>query len=372
MASVTFKNVKKSFGEVEVIKGIDLDIVDGELVVFVGPSGCGKSTLLRMLAGLEEVSGGEVLIGETGVTDLPAKKRNIAMVFQNYALYPHMTVANNMGFGLKLRGMEKDEREQVVNKAAAILGIEDLLERQPRALSGGQRQRVAMGRAIVRDPAVFLMDEPLSNLDAKLRTQMRVEIRKLQKRLGTTMIFVTHDQVEAMTLADRIAVLDGGYVQQFGTPSELYHAPCNKFVAGFLGSPSINFIRCSLNGNNSFELPDGQKISIPAKRSGNLGNLNAVDCGIRPEEITVLGTGKTLPKAKDKNTVNWQSKVILAESLGGEILVYVKFGDQDITVKVPDRDDVAEGSIINLSFNMNNAHLFSVENGSMLSLGLRS
>ena len=372
MASVTYQNVTKSFGDVPVINGIDLHINDGELVVFVGPSGCGKSTLLRMLAGLEDVTGGDILIGENKVNDMAAKKRNIAMVFQNYALYPHMTVADNMDFGLRLRGATKTERTQAVKKAAAILGIEELLERQPRALSGGQRQRVAMGRAIVRDPAVFLMDEPLSNLDAKLRTQMRVEIRKLQQRLGTTMIFVTHDQVEAMTLADRIAVLDGGYVQQFGKPGELYHSPCNKFVAGFLGSPAINFINCSIGAANELAMPDGQKISIPPERSKSLEGTASIDVGIRPEEITIVENDKTTLDDGLKESITWQSKVTLVESLGGEILVYVKIGDHDITVKVPDRENVEQGSVVSLSFNMAAAHMFSANDGKLLSLGSRT
>ena len=369
MASVTYDKITKSFGDVSVIKGIDLDIQDGELVVFVGPSGCGKSTLLRMLAGLEDVSGGTLSIGDTKVNDVPAKKRNIAMVFQNYALYPHMTVAENMGFGLKLRGSSKEDRKKAVDKAAAILGIEDLLERQPRALSGGQRQRVAMGRAIVRDPDVFLMDEPLSNLDAKLRTQMRVEIRKLQHRLGTTMIYVTHDQVEAMTLADRIAVLDGGYVQQFGSPSELYHKPCNKFVAGFLGSPGINFISCKAVSTSELQLPDGQKVILSSERADTIKGASDIDIGIRPEEITVHEKGATAPKGPGRFV--WESEVALAESLGGEILVYVTLGDKSITVKVPDRDDVSEGSMITLSFNMENAHIFSAGDGELLSIGSR-
>ena len=370
MTSVTYHQITKSFGNFDVLKGIDLDIQDGELVVFVGPSGCGKSTLLRLLAGLEGVTSGTLKIGETKVNDIPAKKRNIAMVFQNYALYPHMTVAENMGFGLKLRGTSKADRKKAVEEAAAILGIENLLDRKPRALSGGQRQRVAMGRAIVRDPDVFLMDEPLSNLDAKLRTQMRVEIRKLQRRLGTTMIYVTHDQIEAMTLADRIAVLNDGYVQQFGSPSELYHAPCNKFVAAFLGSPAINFIACKLGADGDLQMPDGQKIKIPAERINSANGEQNIDIGIRPEEITVLEKGATVPE--DAGLMTWEGKVMLAESLGGEILVYVTLGGENITVKVPDRDDVTEGSMITLSFKMDHAHMFSPVNGELVSLGSRA
>ena len=366
MASVKYTNITKSFGDVSVIKGIDLEIKDGELVVFVGPSGCGKSTLLRMIAGLEDVSGGDLYIGDTLVNDVPAKQRNIAMVFQNYALYPHMTVAENMSFGLKLRGTPKAERDVAVKDAAAILGIEDLLERQPRALSGGQRQRVAMGRAIVRDPDVFLMDEPLSNLDAKLRTQMRVEIRKLQHRLKTTTIYVTHDQVEAMTLADRIAVLDGGYVQQFGSPSELYHSPANRFVAGFLGSPAINFIQAKCIGKDQLQLSDGQKVKTSAKRLSTVNVGQEIEIGIRPENIKVVGK----KKPSKSGFVTWQAPVTLAESLGSEILVYVQFSDQDVTVKVTNSDEDFEEQTLNLEFNLDRAHLFSAEDGKLVSRGL--
>ncbi len=367
MASVRSENITKSFGKVSVIKGIDLEINDGELVVFVGPSGCGKSTLLRMIAGLEEVGGGDLYIGDTRVNDMPAKLRNIAMVFQNYALYPHMTVAENMGFGLKLRGTGKTERDKAVQEAAVILGIEDLLERQPRALSGGQRQRVAMGRAIVRDPDVFLMDEPLSNLDAKLRTQMRVEIHKLQRRLGTTTIYVTHDQVEAMTLADRIAVLDGGYVQQFGAPDELYHFPTNKFVAGFLGSPSINFIQCTRIGKDQLQFSNGQKVNISKHRLASVAEGQDIEIGIRPEFIEVQYE-KEPAKA---GVVAWQAPVTLAESLGSEILVYVQLGDQDITVKTNDTGSKFKNSTINLAFDLDQAHFFSTTDGKLVSNGTR-
>ena len=371
MASIRFEQAKKAFGEVEVIKGVDLDIEDGELVVFVGPSGCGKSTLLRMLAGLEEVSGGNLYIGDVKVNDLPAKDRNIAMVFQNYALYPHMTVAENMSFGLKLRGVSKKERDEAVKNAAVILGIEDLLDRQPRALSGGQRQRVAMGRAIVRAPAVFLMDEPLSNLDAKLRTKMRVEIRKLVHRLNTTTIYVTHDQVEAMTLADRIVVLEGGYVQQFGTPAELYHSPINRFVAGFLGSPSINYIRCKYVDTEELLLPDGQKIRVAASRIGTIEENKEIEIGIRPEYIQVVYSSETSSVKEEPGTITWEASVQLVESLGSESLLYAKIGDQEVTIKIIDRDDIAEGNTIRLVFNMEQAHLFSASDGKLLSHGIK-
>jgi len=372
MASVKYENITKSFGDVSVIKGIDLEIKDGELVVFVGPSGCGKSTLLRMIAGLEDVSGGDLFIGDTLVNDVPAKQRNIAMVFQNYALYPHMTVAENMSFGLKLRGTPKAEREKAVKEAAAILGIEDLLERQPRALSGGQRQRVAMGRAIVRDPDVFLMDEPLSNLDAKLRTQMRVEIRKLQHRLKTTTIYVTHDQVEAMTLADRIAVLDGGYVQQFGTPSELYHSPANRFVAGFLGSPAINFIKAKCIGNDQLQLSDGQIVAIPSDRAKSLGSVTDIEIGIRPEHIEIVDKTTSSEKNSTAGSVVWQTSASLIESLGSEILVYAQLGDQEVTVKAGETNEFFDGDNIKLTFNINRVHIFSAKDGKLLSRGART
>src|ERR1700760_87822 len=264
MAQVTIRDVKKTFGAVNVIHGVDLDIKDGEFVVLVGPSGCGKSTLLRMIAGLETVSAGSIQIGERVVNHLPPAERDIAMVFQNYALYPHMTVADNMAFALKLRKTDKATVDARVDKAAGILGLKSLLQRYPRQLSGGQRRRVARGRAIVRDPQVFLFDEPLSNLDAKLRVQMRAEIRDLHRRLGTTCIYVTHDQIEAMTMADRIVVMNHGVVEQIGTPLDLYDRPGNRFVASFLGSPSMNFLKGKVKANGSvgFEGPNGGKTPL--------------------------------------------------------------------------------------------------------------
>ena len=363
MTSVKFERVIKNFGDLPVIKEVDLDILSGELVVFVGPSGCGKTTLLRLLAGLEEATDGNIYIGDTRVNDVPPKDRNIAMVFQNYALYPHMTVAENIGFGLKLRGVDKAERLQAVTKAAEILGIETLLDRQPRILSGGQRQRVAMGRAIVRNPAVFLMDEPLSNLDAKLRTQMRVEIRKLQRRLGTTTIYVTHDQVEAMTLADRIAVLEDGKLQQFGTPTALYTSPANRFVAGFLGSPSINFLRAERVGESEVTLPDGQRITLPADRAEALSGAQVIEIGIRPEQVEVVGDDP----ASGNGRVVWPTTVTLAESLGGEVLFYVLLGDHGVTVKSTSGNGISEGSNIRLSFDLRRAHLFAFDDGRCLS-----
>src|SRR6201987_5505016 len=263
MASVAIRDVKKAFGATSVIHGVDISIRDGEFVVLVGPSGCGKSTLLRMIAGLENITAGEIRIGERIVNNVPPKERDVAMVFQNYALYPHMTVAANMAFSMKLRGAPKSEIDERVNRAATILGLTQLLERYPRQLSGGQRQRVAMGRAIVRDPQVFLFDEPLSNLDAKLRVQMRTEIKELHQRLKTTTIYVTHDQIEAMTMADKIVVMHDGLVEQIGAPLELYDKPDNLFVAGFIGSPAMNFLKGTVRANGAAELEGLAGVRLP-------------------------------------------------------------------------------------------------------------
>src|ERR1700676_3259982 len=286
MASVAIRDVRKAFGAVQVIHGVDIAIDDGEFVVLVGPSGCGKSTLLRMIAGLENITGGEIRIGERVVNNVPPKERDIAMVFQNYALYPHMTVADNMSFSMRLRGAPKAEIDQRVKRAAEILGLSPLLERFPRQLSGGQRQRVAMGRAIVRDPQVFLFDEPLSNLDAKLRVQMRTEIKELHQRLRTTTVYVTHDQIEAMTMADKIVVMQDGVVEQAGLPLDLYDHPDNKFVAGFIGSPAMNFLygELSMNGGQPWvETANGAKLPITTAPAASDGT--PVIYGIRPEHL---------------------------------------------------------------------------------------
>src|SRR6188508_638144 len=287
MASVGIRDVKKAFGTTHVIHGVNISIADGEFVVLVGPSGCGKSTLLRMIAGLENITAGEIRIGERVVNNVPPKERDIAMVFQNYALYPHMTVADNMAFSMKLRGAPQSEIDERVNRAAGILGLSQLLGRYPRQLSGGQRQRVAMGRAIVRDPQVFLFDEPLSNLDAKLRVQMRTEIKELHQRLKTTSIYVTHDQIEAMTMADKIVVMNGGRVEQIGTPLELYDQPANLFVAGFIGSPAMNFLKGEVraNGSAGFVGPNGVKLPL-ASAPANADGKPAV-YGIRPEHFAI-------------------------------------------------------------------------------------
>jgi multiple sugar transport system ATP-binding protein len=294
MASVRFCGVSKSYGETRVLDGIDIEVEDGEFLVLVGPSGCGKSTLLRCLAGLNDLSSGEILLGGSSVNDLPPKDRDVAMVFQSYALYPHMTVSQNMGFALKMRRIPKEEIEESVGQAAKLLGLEPLLSRYPKELSGGQRQRVAMGRAIVRRPQVFLFDEPLSNLDAKLRNQLRVELKQLHRTLETTMIYVTHDQVEAMTLADRIAVLNEGILQQLGSPTELYEKPANRFVAGFIGSPSMSFL---------------QKVSDDAV------------VGVRPHDV-ILGDG------------DLGAEVLATESMGFESFVHLDLNGEALTARV--------------------------------------
>ncbi len=355
MASVAFEGVRKSFGPTSVIKGVDLRIDDRELVVFVGPSGCGKTTLLRMLAGLERADEGRILIGERVVDEVAPKDRDIAMVFQNYALYPHMTVLENIAFGLKLRGVHKPRRVAAAAEVAKVLGLEPYLDRRPRELSGGQRQRVAMGRAMVRQPAVFLMDEPLSNLDAKLRNQMRVEVKKLQRRLATTMIYVTHDQVEAMTLADRIAVLNEGEVQQFGTPIELYDRPANRFVAGFLGAPAINLFTVERVDAQSWRFPDGQRLGASELALGAAGaDARTLDIGVRAEQIEIA-QGEA---AAGGGRFAWRSRVGLVEPLGGETLLHVALGDTELTAKVPPHARVREGDVVPLSFDPGRAHVF--------------
>src|SRR6187455_858144 len=321
MASVAIRDVRKAFGSTSVIHGVDVAISDGEFVVLVGPSGCGKSTLLRMVAGLENITAGEIRIGDRVVNNLPPKERDVAMVFQNYALYPHMTVAANMGFSLQLRGAPKEEIEQRVNRAAAILGLQPYLARYPRQLSGGQRQRVAMGRAIVRDPQVFLFDEPLSNLDAKLRVQMRTEIKELHQRLKTTTIFVTHDQIEAMTMADRIVVMHDGIIEQIGTPLELFDRPGNLFVAQFIGSPSMNILAGTLRQGEggSWVEAQGQRWPTVAQAQGQDGQ--SVQYGFRPGDIQLSTSGQGIP-----------AKVIVVEPTGAETELLLRVGESDIVV----------------------------------------
>ncbi|WP_375450244.1 ABC transporter ATP-binding protein [uncultured Devosia sp.] len=341
MASVTIRGATKFYGTLKVLHGVGIDIEDGEFVVLVGPSGCGKSTLLRMIAGLEEISGGEIRIGDRVVNDLPPKQRDIAMVFQNYALYPHMTVAQNMGFSLALKRVSKAEIRVKVERAAQILGLGELLERQPRQLSGGQRQRVAMGRAIVRDPKVFLFDEPLSNLDAKLRVQMRSEIKELHQRLKTTTVYVTHDQVEAMTMADKIVVMRAGSVEQAGTPLELYDRPQNTFVAGFIGSPAMNLLSGEMT-EAGFSIADGIVLPVPA----NSGP--AVIYGIRPEHLQLDPAGIAI-------------EVVVLEPTGSETLVIGRLGGQTINGVFRERISLAPGSMLRVKPDLSAVHLFNGE-----------
>ncbi|WP_050463101.1 ABC transporter ATP-binding protein [Herbaspirillum autotrophicum] len=362
MASVQIRGIKKQFGSTQVIRGVDIDIADGEFAVLVGPSGCGKSTLLRMLAGLEEINEGEIAIGGTVVNNVQPKDRDIAMVFQNYALYPHMTVNDNMAFSLMLAKKEKSLIQQQVKKAAEILGLTQLLDRYPRQLSGGQRQRVAMGRAIVRDPQVFLFDEPLSNLDAKLRVQMRTEIKELHQRLRTTSVYVTHDQIEAMTMADQIVVMRDGLVEQRGRPLELYDRPANVFVAGFIGSPSMNFIPGTLRRTGDHaevEFADGTRLPAPYRERG-LGGVDGqrVTYGVRPEHLSIGNAGAGIP-----------TKVIVVEPTGADTEVYVRFADTSLTSIFRERHTFTPGDIITLVPDHPNTHLFDAETGKTLAAG---
>ena len=338
MASVTLSQVKKSFGGTQVVHGVDLAIEEGEFCVLVGPSGCGKSTLLRMIAGLEEISAGEIAIGGRVVNRVAPKERDIAMVFQNYALYPHMTVFDNMAFSLKLAGRPRAELEGRVGAAAKILGLTDYLGRYPRQLSGGQRQRVAMGRAIVRQPQVFLFDEPLSNLDAKLRVQMRTEIKELHQRLQTTSVYVTHDQIEAMTMADKIVVMNAGQVEQIGAPLELYDEPANLFVAGFIGSPAMNFLRGRLARNGAgFEVVLAQGVRVPAP--GGVGGEfdgREVALGVRPEHLAVREDGVL-------------AEVVVVEPTGADTQIFCKLAGSEVTAVVRERHDFRPGEMIRLA-----------------------
>ncbi|MFV0519730.1 MAG: ABC transporter ATP-binding protein [Lachnospirales bacterium] len=362
MAGLSLKNIKKEYDNGFVaVKDFNLEIEDKEFIIFVGPSGCGKSTTLRMIAGLEEISDGELFIGENLMNDIAPKDRDIAMVFQNYALYPHMTVYDNMAFGLKLRKTPKDEIDKRVQEAAKILDIAHLLDRKPKALSGGQRQRVAMGRAIVREPKVFLMDEPLSNLDAKLRVQMRTEIAKLHNKLQTTFIYVTHDQTEAMTLGTRIVVLKDGYIQQVDSPQNLYHKPQNLFVAGFIGSPQMNFIDCTvaekdqgltLNfGEYSIDVPENKVAAI--REGGYIGK--EVIMGIRPENLHDEPAFITNAKA----TID--AKVEVTEMLGAEVFLYLTVNGTSFTARVEPRSTAKSGDVIKLGLDVNRIHIFDKE-----------
>jgi multiple sugar transport system ATP-binding protein len=362
MATVTFDHVWKKYGEVVAVRDFNLEIRDGEFMVLVGPSGCGKTTSLRMIAGLEEISEGTLRIGERVVNDVAAKDRDIAMVFQSYALYPHMTVRDNMAFGLKLRKIPKADIDKRVGDAAQILDLQNLLNRKPKELSGGQRQRVALGRAIVREPAVFLMDEPLSNLDAKLRVQTRAEIARLHQRLKTTVVYVTHDQVEAMTMGNRIAVQNAGDLLQVGTPQELYDRPLNRFVAGFIGSPSMNFASLQLDGDrmkgSGFDFP------IPARFRGAVANATTknIVAGFRPEHLELGGQGERL-------TIRAKADVV--EYLGNEELLHVTVPshDGDVIAVVSASHNVKPGDILDLQIPAERLHLFDAETGDALLAG---
>jgi multiple sugar transport system ATP-binding protein len=358
MAEVIVRKLNKKFDLTHVVKDVDLQIHDKEFVVFVGPSGCGKTTTLRMIAGLEAITSGDILIDDTIVNDVPPMDRDIAMVFQNYALYPHMSVAGNMAFGLKMRKFEKSEIESRIKRAADILGIGDLLHRKPRQLSGGQRQRVALGRAIVRDPKVFLFDEPLSNLDAKLRVQMRVELKKLHERLGTTAIYVTHDQVEAMTLGDRVVVMKDGLVQQVGEPLELYNTPANRFVAGFIGSPAMNFADVTLaasDGKVWAEAP-GLRIGLPEPVAHRVNGRNGgkATVGIRPEDIHIAGPA-------DPAELCFDVEVEVVEQLGSEILLDTRVGNSTFVASVDPTLRTRVHDHLKLAINPARLHLFDAQ-----------
>jgi multiple sugar transport system ATP-binding protein len=341
MADVKITDVQKSYGAVEVIRGLNIDIADGEFMALVGPSGCGKSTLLRMIAGLEPINGGTIAIGDRVVNNLPPAERDIAMVFQTYALYPHKTVAENMGFALKVAKADRTEIDRRVKEAAEILSLTEYLDRKPRHLSGGQRQRVAMGRAIVRDPQVFLFDEPLSNLDAKLRIKMRTEIKELHQRLKTTTVFVTHDQIEAMTLADRIVVMQGGNIEQIGTPLELYDNPANEFVATFIGAPSMNLLAA--------ELQNGQ-IHVGGLAFDGPAGSGPIKLGVRPEHLVLADDG--LPM-----------EVKVVEPTGSETLVFLKFADHEVTAVFRDRLDLTPGMTLHLRPDPHHLHCFDQQSG---------
>ncbi len=361
MAKISLRNLRKSYGSIEVLHGVDMEIEDGEFVVIVGPSGCGKSTLLRLVAGLEAVTGGEVLIGERVVNELEPAQRDIAMVFQNYALYPHMTVRENLSYGLRIRGTKREDVKARVETVAASLGISEFLDRKPRQLSGGQRQRVAMGRAIVREPAVFLFDEPLSNLDAKLRVQMRLELELLHQRLETTCLYVTHDQVEAMTLADRMMVLNDGRIEQIGSPAEVYAQPASLFVAGFIGAPPMNLIPAATASDGSVQA------GLPGESGGPLW-LPKLGCplplqfvlGIRPEHLQVCSESEGLFVL----TVN------VVENLGADSFAYGSLGGQKVVLRLPEGHTVDVGGHVAVRAAANHLHIFDAESGRRMELAL--
>ncbi len=360
MAQVLLNNVVKKYGALEVVHGIDLDVAHNEFVVLVGPSGCGKSTTLRMIAGLEDISGGDISIGDRVVNDLPPRDRNISMVFQNYALYPHMTVRENLGFSLKIAGKDKAEINRAVAEAAAILSLDDYMDRKPGALSGGQRQRVAMGRAIVRHPDVFLFDEPLSNLDAKLRAQMRVEIKKLHQKIETTIIYVTHDQVEAMTLADRIVIMRDGYIEQQGTPSEVFENPANTFVATFIGSPPMNLLSGRV-GSKGLEFAEGFTLPLPQEFAGVTEGRNII-LGFRADNM--MPEGHTLEM--DEPSLPIEMSVVVSEPLGTETLLYTRLAGQEVQAKMLKPRPVTDGEVLTFHLDLARCHLFDAESGQSL------
>ena len=361
MAQVSVRKVEKSYETYKAVHGIDLEIADEEFVVLVGPSGCGKSTTLRMIAGLEEITAGEIWIGGKVVNDVPPRDRDIAMVFQNYALYPHMTVFDNMAFGLKLRKFPRAEIKARVDEAARILDIQSLLERKPKALSGGQRQRVAMGRAIVRNPKVFLFDEPLSNLDAKLRVQMRTEIKKVHQTVRTTTVYVTHDQVEAMTLADRVVVMNQGRIEQVGPPQELYHHPKTRFVAGFIGSPGMNFLPVQVldDGGLKLQLATGEKLPVPAARLDRYGPFKgrAMVLGIRPEHLTETH------EPEKPGVARIEVPVDVIEPMGMETLVHFFVAGAPVCARVDPSMPVGPGMRVPLAVELNHMHLMEPDSG---------
>jgi multiple sugar transport system ATP-binding protein len=366
MAQVSLRKVVKRFDDTEAVRGIDLDIADKEFVVLVGPSGCGKSTTLRMIAGLEEVSAGEIVVDGEVVNDVPPKDRDMAMVFQNYALYPHMTVYENMSFGLRLKHYPKDEIARRVTEAARILDITELLDRKPRQLSGGQRQRVAMGRAIVRNPRVFLFDEPLSNLDAKLRVQMRTEIKRVHQKVRTTTVYVTHDQVEAMTLADRVVVMNRGTIEQIGTPNDLYHAPTTRFVAGFIGSPAMNFMPCRLEGADRalvVRLSDQIALPVPdtraARYSPHVGRSGLI-FGLRPEHLTEARSNG------ERHIGIIEAVLEVTEPLGMETLVFFTIDGVEVCGRVHPNPGVREGLRMKLAAQLDHMHLIDGASGRVL------
>jgi multiple sugar transport system ATP-binding protein len=365
MAQVSLRNIVKDYDDTHAVRGISLDIADKEFVVLVGPSGCGKSTTLRMIAGLEDITGGEIRVDGEVVNDVPPKDRDMAMVFQNYALYPHMSVFENMSFGLRLKHYPKDEIKRRVDEAARILDLTELLDRKPRQLSGGQRQRVAMGRAIVRNPKVFLFDEPLSNLDAKLRVQMRTEIKRVHQKVKTTTVYVTHDQIEAMTLADRVVVMNGGTIEQVGTPHDLYHRPRTRFVAGFIGSPAMNFMPCRLEQNGSgvkLRLSDQLALPVPADRAeryrGSQGKPLVL--GLRPEHITE-------PRAADAGSNGAFSATLdVIEPMGMETMVYFDVGGTEVCARVEPSSVPPPGQTMRLNANLGHMHLIDPDSNLVL------